>query len=203
MGLEDWDWRDGIQPTLTDEKYYSAPYSIRPSEVDVSIEGFCKAPDTLYIPNGRIEFVYNNNNDPWTELIYRIWFRVTQQPGETTTPQEGYYIYITPSGVVLRRQDDGIWKEQETHDLYTDIWDQLDPLAWNWFRVSWWSVAGVGLIVRLETKIGNTWCRLCDDFVGFTDMYTDRTYNRVGFRILWISEMNPSYIDNIKIYKAV
>ena len=201
--MEDWDWI--FTPELTDEKYYSPPYSIRPPSELSAITGICKAPGTEYIPDGRVELVFNNNNDTWYDILFHIILRVVQPPGETTWPQERYHIFINTISmkVQLRRYEDGSL-ETWSHDLYTDIWDQVDPLAWNWFRVTWWSVPGAGLIVRYEVKIGNTWYRLCDDFTGVTDMFTGEAYNRVGFGFKWgYADYGRPLIDNIRIYKAV
>jgi len=205
MGVEDWDWIDNVLPEVTSEKYFSPPYSIRATESGTVVRGLCKAPDTLYIPNGRIELVINDNNDTWITQPYIIYFRAVQAPGETTAPSE-YYIFVIHPGLMeirVTRYEGGIVVEKWSHDIYTDVWNQLNPLEWNWFRLTWWSVAGIGLIARAEVKINSMWYRICDDFEGITDMYTNRTYNRVGIFLWWQSGMNPSYIDNIRIYKAV
>ena len=148
--------------------------------------------------------MFNNNNDTWCETLFQVRFRGTSPPGEAVPP-DYYYIGINTRILIsaLVRYEGGQQAEILRHDLYTDIWNQLDPLAWNWFRVTWWSVAGVGLIVRFEVKINNAWYKLCDDFEGVTDVYTDKTYNRVGLYFSWHSGANPQYIDNIRIYKAI
>jgi len=201
--LTDWDWQNDVQPVVTDEKYYSPPYSIRPPGEDKNVFGYCKAPDTLYIPSGRIEYLYNCNNDIWPAGCLYILFRVTQTPGDTTEPMVRYDVALSAGTIVVKRISAGEVKESWFNDLDADIFDQLNPLEWNWFRVTWWSEAGIGLLVRFETKIGDTWYRICDDFEGLTDLYTDYTYNRVGFRLRWATGLNPPYIDNIRIYKAV
>jgi len=209
MGLNDWDWRNNIQPAITNEKYYSPPYSIRAPSEGQSVYGFCKAPGTEKITNGRVEFVYNHNNTEWDEsfgyLIGYIWFRAALALGSTTLPNDCYRVYIDLPAfqVVLVRDYHGSVAGSYRHGIYTDVWSQLDPLTWNWFRVTWWSVPDVGLVVRYEVKINNTWYKICGDFVGIPDYYSGYTYNRVGFAFTWVSGSNPPHIDNIKIYKAI
>jgi len=193
MGLEDWDWRDNVQGTLTSDKYYSPPYSL--TIPGAFTDFYCKAEGTLYIPNGRVEFAHLYPYDTWfpepPESLTHVFFRVVLPPGGTTPPSKYYSIGIDPPAKVVALG-------YTEHDMYWDIFGQLDPTEFNFYRVTWWSVEGVGLVVRCEVKIDNEWYKICDDFIDPGDRYKEEQYNRVGFRL-----SRGRCIDDIRIYKAI
>ena len=107
MGLDDWDWERGIQGVVTSEKYYSPPYSLKPSgegRVDVLT---CKAPNTLYIPDGRVEFVFNNNNEEWVHII-GVHFRKDLPLGSTEylVPRYSVYCYMPDAEIRIEIKED-------------------------------------------------------------------------------------------------
>jgi len=204
MGLDQWDTAK-TTPRLYSEKYYSPPYSIYiPTEGGWGVI-YCKAPGTEYIPNGRVEFAFNNNNDIWKYQM-EFFFRGDTPPGEAKWwPDNGYrvVIHLAEAYVIVYKITNGQFGNLGRHDMYPDIFDQLSPTEWNLLAITWWSHPSAHLVVKIEVKINDTWHLLCDDYANLLDAYTDKQYNRIGIRIDHYAGYNSLLIDNIWIYKAV
>lgn len=185
----DWDFST-TNWILDTSIYVSSPSSFKALE---ELDMLCKYTGTTNLPQGRLVTWWMTNFTAGITFYFRC-----QTPVGSASVDETYWVFLDQINAIV---DAGRTTEPRYAERKSSLIGGWDINKWWLNRVTWWSDPNIGLIIRVERMMRDTWQKECEDFIDENDVWKDSTINRVGF-YLSASDVDGQYtwIDDTEIW---